>query len=178
MAHPEFEPEQLTFMYRHMAAQGSNFLGLSIVVHKQIIEDLIRSIHAKTILDYGSGRGDAYYPPFDLHRIWGVEQPTLYDPAFPAIDQLPPEGVKFDLVICNDVLEHVSKKSVAELIDHLFLYAKRAVWASVCCRPAKKFFPDGTNLHITVKPLAWWLNHFEQASERYPGVKYYLIETP
>lgn len=179
MPKAEFEPDQLTAMYRHMAAQGSNFLGLSILDHKQAIEQLIIAVQAKTVLDYGSGRGDAYYPPYDLHINWGIERPTLYDPAFPEIDELPPAGAKFDLVICNDVLEHVSETSAPQLIESLFLYAERAVWASVCCRPAKKFFPDGTtNLHVTVKPITWWCDLFEQTALRYPAVKCKLLQTP
>jgi hypothetical protein len=40
------------------------------------------------------------------------------------------------------------------------------VWASVCCRPAKKHFPDGVNMHVTVMPLDWWQERVNDANRK------------
>lgn len=162
-------------LYREMADSGVLFYGLSIVQHAPQIGALVRSTGAKTLLDYGSGRGDAYRRPFEIHKAWGVDKPVLYDPAFPEHDVLPPSGFQFDGVLCSDVLEHVPETEVEAFVDELFALSRGFVWASVCCRPAKKFFPDGTNLHVTLKPLEWWRRVFDNAS---CGTDWVLVETP
>lgn len=162
-------------LYREMARGGAFFFGLSIVQHAKQIGDLVATTGAKTLLDYGSGRGDAFQAPFNIHKGWGVERPTLYDPAFATHDVLPPSGVKFDGVLCSDVLEHIPEDQVDAFVAELFDYSTGFVWASVCCRPAKKSFPDGTNLHVTVKPIDWWRRRFDNAS---CGVDWVLAETP
>lgn len=144
--------------YREQAARGKRFRGLTVLSHAETIGDLIRAHGAKTLLDYGSGAGDQYKPPFELHKRWGIEKPTLYDPAFPTHDKKP-AGL-FDGVISSDVLEHLPESMVPEFIETLFGHARLFVWASVCCREARKTFPDGRNVHLTVKPLDWWLAQF------------------
>jgi hypothetical protein len=128
-----------------------------------------------TLLDYGCGAGDAYKQPHRLHRHLGMRwfDVTLYDPAFPEHDEKP-RGT-FDGVICSDVLEHVPEDQVDALVATLFGHARRFVWASVCCRPAKKVFPDGTNLHCTIQPIDWWRAVFEKHSGGKPWV---LVESP
>ena len=165
-------------LYREMAAQGHNFKGLSIINHRKIIRKLIRRVGAVTLLDYGSGRGDAYKPPHNTHVFWHVDRPRLYDPSFPEHDVMPAADETFDMVLCSDVLEHVPEDEVSLFIERLFSYANKYVWASVCCRPAKKKFPDGGNLHITVQPYDWWLTVFRQAAQRHPGIGFTLTESP
>lgn len=163
-------------LYRDMAAGGGQFRGLSILQHRQQIGELVRRHKARTLLDYGCGAGDAYRQPHRLHRELGLRwfDVTLYDPAFPEHDERP--AGQFDGVLCSDVLEHVPQSDVDAFIARLFSHARRFVWASVCCRPAKKTFPDGeTNLHVTIQPLAWWVALFEDHCE---GTPFVLVETP
>lgn len=162
-------------LYRAMAEQGENFHGLSIVQHRDQIKRLIEKHGASTLLDFGCGRGDAYWIPHYLHRYWGVPRPELYDPSFDSHDKLPMTGHQFDGVLCSDVLEHIPAEDVDEFIAGLFGYAKKFVWASVCCRAAKKTFPDGTNLHVTIQPLGWWKRRFALKAG---GIHWELTETP
>jgi len=165
-------------LYRELAAKDSNnFQGLSILQHKERIQKLAREVRAKSMLDYGCGRGDAYRSPHKLHHQLGIERANvaLYDPAFRRDDVLPTG--KFDLVLCSDVLEHVPEDQVDEVIARLFSYARYAVWASVCCRPAKKTFPDGTNMHVTVQPYEWWRRKFQTWADA-TNIRFELTETP
>jgi hypothetical protein len=74
------------------------------------------------------------------------------------------------------VLEHVREEDVRDFVANLFGHAKKFVWASVCCRPAKKTFPDGeTNLHVTIHQLQWWLDIFNELCD---GKPFALVETP
>lgn len=165
--------------YRTMANLGGNFHGLSIVANAAQIGKFIKELGAKSLLDFGCGRGDAYAAPHKLWKTWGLDWPgvTLYDPSFKQHNVLPPEGKQFDVVVCSDVLEHIPEDEVHEFIGRLFKYARKGVWASVCCREAKKKFPDGTNLHCTVQPFAWWDEQFQRAAEFY-GVRAVLVESP
>lgn len=164
--------------YRAMAGTD-NFHGNSILQHADSIGKMVRLTRARTLLDFGCGRGDAYRSPHHVWKQWGLSYAdvTLYDPAFNRDNVLPPEGKQFDIVVCSDVLEHVPEEEVDAFIERLFGYARHGVWASVCCRPAKKQFPDGTNLHVTVKRHDWWREKFAAAAARH-NVSYTLIETP
>jgi hypothetical protein len=163
--------------YRAMAAGGLVFRGLTVMRHEQEIGELVRRHGARKLLDYGCGAGEAYEKPHNLHERWGVDRPRRYDPAFPKFG-VRPRGELFDGVICSDVLEHVQRESVPKFIATLFGHANRFVFASVCCRPAGKTFPDGTNLHVTIEPYDWWWEQFRQQSERRRGVEWVLRETP
>lgn len=161
--------------YRKMASDGMNFFGLSVLQHADSIQTLLKRVGARTVLDFGCGRGDAYAGPHKIYKAWGLQREdiTLYDPAFSTHDVLP-KG-RFDLVVCSDVLEHVPLIETGRFIKRLFDYGEKGVWASVCCRPAKKRFPDGrTNLHVTVRPYEWWLEQFREHSK---GRPFTLIET-
>lgn len=161
--------------YRTMAAMGGNFRGFSLLQHADAIAKVVKLHGATSLLDYGSGAGDGYRQPHSVHEVWGIKRGRikLYDPSFPQLSH-PPVG-HYDGVICSDVLEHVPEDAVDALIATLFAHAHSFVWASVCCRPAKKFFPDGTNMHVTLHPLDWWRERFEAAAR---GRPFYLVETP
>lgn len=168
--------DDLIPLYKELAADGSNFYGLSVLQHRHSIRSAVVGMRCKTLLDYGCGRGDAYGKAYKMHRFFNMrrEDVRLYDPAFPPPLAVPPTG-KFDAVICSDVLEHVEEKDVPAFVARLFSHANKIVWASVCCRPAKKLFRDGRNMHVTVKPFVWWQGQFKQAAGRIPFI---LIETP
>lgn len=162
-------------LYKQMAAEGGNFHGLSVLKYAASIAKLARSVGAKTMLDFGCGRGDAYSSPHKLHHVLGIRRPnvTLYDPAFPKHDKKP-TGT-YDLVVCSDVLEHVLEEDVPAFLDGLFARANKAVWLSVCTRAAKKTFPNSDiNLHVTIRPYLWW---HEQISRAAGGKAFILVET-
>ena len=139
-------------LYRQMHAAG-HFPGHSTKKHSKAIKELIDKHGAKTLLDYGSGKGHQYYI-HKLHDEWGVEMPTLYDPAVPGIDA-PPRG-RFDGVICTDVLEHLAGSDLSLAIERCIARADKFVLFSICTRPAKKLLPDGRNAHITLESVDWW----------------------
>lgn len=162
--------------YRALAkVADGNFQGLSILNHVKSIRMLLTETESHTMLDFGCGRGEAYKSPHKLYKQLGLPRAavTLYDPAFMPTSALP-KG-QFDLVVCSDVLEHVPEHEVEEFVARLFGYAKKAVWASACARPAKKFFPDGRNLHVTQQPILWWEAKFRAVCGSLPFV---LVETP
>ena len=172
--------DSLVHLYRQMADLGGDFHGLTILQHHKIIAKLVKNTKSRTLLDYGCGRADAYRSPHSFPSVIGVKWSDvyLYDPAFEQYSVKPP-GRKFDGVLCSDVCEHIPEDEVPEFVATLFQHARRFVWASVCCRPASKTFPNGiTNLHVTVRPIEWWRERFTEASARNLGAIFYLTETP
>lgn len=167
-------------LYRAIAAEGASLRGLSILQHKKQIGELVKLHHAKRLLDYGCGAGDAYRSPHKLHKEWGLRwfDVSLYDPAFGEHHEKPLG--KFDGVLCSDVVEHVQEEDVPDFISTLFSHSTKFVWASFCSRPAKKFFPGtDVNLHITQRPADWWQEQFKAAqAEDRRGIPFYLVETP
>lgn len=168
----------LIALYRELAESGAQFHGLSILRHADEIGEVCRKHRAVTLLDYGSGRGDAYRPPHRVHLRWETHRPTRYDPAFTRFARVP-TGT-FDGVLCVDVLEHVEEPDVRPLIRGLFKYARSFVWASACTRPAKKCFPDGRNMHVTIRPFEWWQGEFHAVAgefKRAESFAWYLVES-
>jgi hypothetical protein len=184
--------KQLLGYYREMHEHGAvaqnipaeeTFDGRSLLGHATIIRDLIRSLSAHTILDYGSGKGRQYdamsidnkdgesYP--DIPTFWGIESVTCYDPGYKRFSILP-QGT-FDGVISTDVLEHIPKEDVPWVLDEIFGYARIFVYLNVACYPAKKILPNGENAHCTVEPPEWWIALFEEQVKRTPGLKYFSV---
>ncbi len=159
--------------YKEMHSRPKIFAGLSLLPHIKPIKKLIKRYGAKTLLDYGCGKGEQYL----IHRAhkrwfynWGG-MPTLYDPAYEPFSKRP-EGV-FDGVICTDVLEHVPEEQLDEVIRDIVHFAKKFIYVCVATAAAKKTLPDGRNCHLTVRPEAWWKEKMS-AHETEGGVPIFL----
>lgn len=130
---------------------------------------LVQAHDCRTMLDYGCGKGRQYVEPVPgtetpLRRFLRVSRAQLYDPAVECYAKRP-KGV-FDLVICTDVLEHVPEAAVMWVITDLYSYARKAVFAAISTRPAKrKRLSTGENVHVTVKPAEWWITRFDRVSK-------------
>ena len=139
--------------YRQMHQQG-HFSGHSTAKWMPVVSRLCAEFAPETLLDYGSGKGKQWNT---LASQWMVPLPLLYDPSVPGIDRFPsPEGVKFDGVLCLDVLEHLEDVELDECIRNCLQRANKFVFFGISTRLAKKSLPDGRNCHLTVKPLEWW----------------------
>ena len=173
---PEKQVSRPRPLYQELAAKDSaNFAGLSVLQHAEALKKLANKYKPKTLLDYGCGRATPTAAPQAAPPTrYPRPNVTLYGPAFRR-DGILPAG-KFDMVICSDVLEHVPEDEVDQLIERLFGYGRLVVWASVCCRPAKKTFADGTNMHVAVQPYEWWERKFAAYSEA-TRIPFVLVET-
>jgi hypothetical protein len=180
--------QRLLHQYQVMHREGETHLGIppdktfpgkSLPPQAGRVKRLIDLTGARTILDYGCGKGQQYLPmPFtdgtgvthpDIPSWWGVKV-SCYDPGYAPYSTLP-EGV-FDGVICTDVLEHCPEEDMEWIVGELFGYARRFVFANVACFPAVKRLPSGQNAHCTVRPAKWWRALIERVSRRHPNVLY------
>lgn len=110
------------------------------------VRRLAARIDAKTILDYGSGKGTLAMALPD-HAV------SEYDPAIPGKDD-PPEPA--DLVVCTDVLEHVEGPCTDAVLEHILTLAGRGVLLVISCRVGSKRLADGKPAHRNVMPPEKW----------------------
>lgn len=139
--------------YREMHLNPKRFRGYSIKYVLPDIVSLVQETGAKTLLDYGSGKG-FQYSERRVHDQWEGIMPTLYDPGVTEFS-VKPRG-KFDGVICTDVLEHIPEEDVLTVLGEIFSYARLFVVLAVHTGPSRKCLPDGRNCHLTQRPPEWW----------------------
>lgn len=196
-AQPSPRYQELLASYQRLHDEGEAMLGLpaedtfpgiSLLPQASRIKALIDATGAKTILDYGSGKGDQYratdvtLPPDgnqwpDIRTYWGVNEIRCFDPGYAPYSVLPVE--RSDGVISTDVLEHCPEEDVPWIIDEIFSRAARFVFANIACYPAKKHLPTGENAHLTIRRPDWWQQIIEATAARYPGIKWeFWIEYP
>lgn len=188
--HPSPRYQELSSLYRQMHEQGETFLdlrpeetfpGQSLPPQAARIKRLIDLTGARRILDYGSGKGLQYqarditlpdvpgtWP--SVQDYWDVESIHCYDPAYTPFSELP-RGA-FDGVISTDVLEHCPEEDMPWILDEIFSYARKFVFANVACYPAKKRLPTGENAHCTIKDMDWWVEQIEQVANKHQGIRY------
>ena len=182
----------MTELYRRLHREGERRLGLtpeetypgvSLLPHLARIKALIARTGARTVLDYGCGKGMQYEP----HKLrvpgagewdgvieyWDIDEVCCYDPCYERYSRLP-QG-KFDGVISTDVLEHCVEDDIPWIVAEMFSFADCFVFASIACYPAKTTLPNGENAHCTVRPFEWWQAAFSAAAAQYPQVIWKLF---
>ena len=122
-------------------------------------ERIAEEIGAATVLDYGCG------PNASLAAFSG-RAVTNYDPGVSAYSTAP-VGT-FDLVVCNQVLEHIEPECIDAVLDDVRGYAGKAALISVSTEPSTKLL-DGMDWHSFVKEPAWWHVKF---IESFPGCEF------
>lgn len=129
------------------------FRGLSALKFTDEIAALVLKHDTKSILDYGCGAG-MQYEAAKMHNAWGGLYPALYDPYVEEFSAKPSDT--YEGVICTDVLEHLPKEDILDVVRDILELADKWVFFTVCPRKANKTLPDGRNAHLTVEPLEWW----------------------
>jgi len=179
----------LLSQYQDLHVHGEKQLGLppektfdgrSLIPQAVRIGTLIRETGASTLLDYGCGKGTQYAPAtiddgsgrkYDsIVDYWGIDSVHCFDPGYAPYSERP--AGQFDGVVCTDVLEHCPEEDIPWILDEIFGYARRFVYANVACYPAKKHLPNGENAHCTIKPVEWWAELLKTTAARHPGVRW------
>lgn len=162
-------------------AAADTFCGSALPNFVRPVRALIRSTGARTILDYGAGKGLQY--SWSIHvdgaryhnvqQYWGVERIALYEPALPGCDVLPTTALHG--VVCTDVLARIPESDLPWVLEEMFTLAQKFVFANVACYPDLTQLPNGDNAHCTVRTPEWWQTLLQRAASHYPGVKYLVV---
>ncbi len=184
---PEYVRLSALYKEHHNMANNNDwkkdvYAGENLWPHMGFIKAAINRHGAKTILDYGAGKGMQYsnlrvkvakgalYR--NLESYWGVKV-SCYDAGYERFNIFP-EG-RFDALISTDVLEHCAKDDLEWIVSEMFEKARNFVFANIACYPAKTHLPNGENAHITIEQPAWWKDLIEKVAKNYPDVAYYFI---
>ena len=179
---------ELVALYRRMHTEGDGalaaeemFVGMPRLEQISNLKALVDAHEAKSLLDYGSGKGMQWRMDFNLGDFFetdekrlrdflGLETVNCFDPGYEPFSKPPP--TTYDGVICLDVLEHCPEDDVPWVLDQIFGYASRFVLANIASYPVTKVLSNGETAHCTVKQAAWWREHVAVASAAHPAVRY------
>ena len=166
---PSKDYVELLEEYKDLHKDPKYFNGICLVTHLNTVGNIMLKEGAKSLLDYGCGKGILYHETKcrtmklnekgqalgrPLQKIFNLDYYALYDPAYPEHNKLP-KG-KYDAVICTDVIEHIDEKDVDWILEEIFSYARKFVLLTIACYKALKTFKDGRNVHVNVKPQKYW----------------------
>jgi 2-polyprenyl-3-methyl-5-hydroxy-6-metoxy-1,4-benzoquinol methylase len=117
-----------------------------------VVRALVDEYLASSVLDYGCGTGSLKAALVNGEGLDGVRIDE-YDPAIKGKDGIPYFA---DLVNCTDVLEHVEPDCLPEVLKHLRLLARKAVFVVISTCETAKVLSDGRNAHLIIQPAEWW----------------------
>jgi len=140
----------------HSINPGYGKTGLRLLDY---VEPLLEDCKAQCILDFGCGKGALGKSLQTLG--YNV---TFYDPYVPEHSNLP-QGT-FDLILCTDVMEHIPRQLVANVLKDLSARSDKILFV-ISLTFADALLPDGTNAHCTIESDDWW---YEQIKERFPTI--------
>lgn len=118
------------------------------------VYDLIVMMGAKTVIDYGCGKGLFKQGIDEIRKGMPPIQIQEYDPAIPGKDARPWGA---ELLVSIDVLEHIEPDSMEDVLHDMYVLSDKAAFLTVATRPAAKTLADGRNAHLIVQPVDWWL---------------------
>ena len=104
----------------------------------------------QSLLDYGCGKGAMLQ---QLRQKYPFLHCLGYDPAVSIYSQKPKQ--KFDVVFCNDVLEHVEPLYLDNVLQFIEHHSKKYVWLRIDTQPANKILSDGRNAHLIIENEDW-----------------------
>lgn len=131
--------------------------GSSGYSHAPVVADYCQELKAKTVLDFGCGRATLKKTLLDLDPYLSILE---YDPAIPGKDK-PPEPA--DLLVANDVLEHIEPQYLDETLKYIRSLAIKGAYFTIALTPSKVSLPDGRNAHLIIEPAEFWLENLMEA---------------
>lgn len=152
--------EQYKQKHREVPGYGSGPDAKEVEEIRGVLRE-IDWLEPNSVLDYGAGKSNL------AKQLFPEAATAAYDPAIPGRHLKP--RLRFDLVICTDVLEHIPTDEVGDLLADIVKYSDRAFF-TIHTGPAYHKLPDGSNCHCTIKGVNWWVavleTFFELVSTR------------
>jgi hypothetical protein len=171
---PSARYSELVAIYSAMHVDQPNvYVGKSLIDQIPHIRRLVDKTGAKTILDYGSGKG-LVHRDGSVARQMNVDSVRCYDPAVSEHSTFP-RGEKFDGVISTDALEHVPEADLPWVLAEMFGAARKFVFATIGAFPAHKSLANGENAHACQNPWQWWAALIRETAAAHPGVIFHML---
>ncbi len=125
------------------------------------------TMRGESVIEFGAGNGGlARYLEAHGARVTAMEVSPLAWSRIPVQQKILGDALTlctlagpFDRFISVDVLEHLTENDVRIVVREAARLAQH-VTVTVCTRPSGLVGPAGENLHLTVRPVRWWLDMF------------------
>ena len=193
---PSKEYKELIGEYKNLHENGNKnipaykmFNGISLSFYiPDLMEVVLEKEKAKSILDYGCGKGLLYSPTAfnkikldkkgrklrdSLPNLWQLDYYDLYDPGYKEYNKLP-KG-KYDGVICTDVIEHIDENDCDWILDEIFSYGRKFIYLTIACYKALKTFDNGKNVHVNVQTPKYWKEKLDKLHKKYLHLNVYAL---
>ena len=159
----------------------NTFDGKSLKFFFQPIKQVIDLTKSKSVVDFGCGKAKYYFEEIFINKnsysnitnFWNIDDVILYDPGVKDFSEYPTR--KADGVICIDVVEHIPESDAITFIEELFKLANKFVFIVIACYPAKKFLPDGRNVHLCLKSSNEWRKIIKDIKPKFSNISPYVI---
>lgn len=125
------------------------------------------ALKGESILEFGAGNGQlSAWLERQGNRVTAVEVSGVAFARIPVAHKiqgdcltLPLLDQRFDRFVSMDVLEHLTENDIRIVIREAARLAG-SILVTVSTRPSGLLGPRGENLHLTVRPVQWWLDQF------------------
>ena len=149
--------------------------------------DFAKYVIAKTsfgfILELGCGTGDGaeymrrkgrvvYGQDITLKGLKNLDNLDLYRER--AAWDIPFYGDTFDYTVSTDLLEHIPPEKVEKTIAEIIRVTNKKTIHCISTEPDKKYC--GHDVHLTVKPIAWWRSIFDMLNTK--GIEIDIFDRP
>lgn len=136
----------------------------------QFVMDYILKSNLKSLIDFGSGRGNLIKTLLENKVELEISSADLdkfheYQVPFYKIDILNEEyrkvldGKDFDLLTCLDVMEHLDKDKTDEIFKYFSKISKFQIF-TIANHPD---FQDGKDIHTIQENLPFWINSISKS---------------
>lgn len=121
------------------------------------LRKIISNQKCRTMLDYGCGKGDQYTDDerTDFSKLIGIDNYTLYDPAYSKFSKLP--SGTWDIVICLDVLPFIPEEDISKVRDLMLSVANKLVVVGMGINSTKINYKSKKPF-ACIKTIEWWEN--------------------
>lgn len=134
--------------------------GASGYSHAETVLKWMKKTESKTVLDFGCGRATLKPTLLKLDPSIGAENIFEYDPGIEDKDELPEPA---DLLVANDVLEHIEPNYMRSSLQYIRDLARKAAYFTIALTPSKVLLPDGSNSHLTLWSEEKWKQYLHEA---------------
>ena len=133
-----------------------------------IYQRLGGTLRGERIIEFGAGNGQlSAHLERQGNAVTAVEVSDVAFARIPVANKikgdcltLPLLDASFDRFVSMDVLEHLTENDIRIVVREAARLA-RSILVTVSTRPSGLLGPQGENLHLTVRPVEWWLAQFE-----------------
>ena len=136
---------------QQQALHSKGNYGVTAAKYGAFISNIVDRLEIDHLLDYGCGSN------LSLKETLRPNRDFMYQAYDPCVEQYAGAPEPAEMVVTVDVLEHIERDLLDNVLDHLCDLTELVLFASINTGPAGKVLEDGRNAHLIQQPMEWWL---------------------